>query len=252
MCYGMFLTMELNRLFKLSREVQGLKQSTLVKDLKITQSALSQYESGQSSLSLESLLAIAPQLNINQAYLLGDSKNPFYSPELIKMRFPEQLMKGADYTSLEYVVMVNPSVQVVFLLVTSILDKVLAKTVVGQLTLAILVRDGDGNTFIFRRATKGSYIVGEGDLQARLQAMSKDDENKVVTVRFEHISKELARKINAWDVVLKDVQGFFQSKVTKTLSLAENRVIELIRAERLEPEEVENLLRSLKGEKGPE
>lgn len=250
MCYGMFFPMELNKLFKLSREVQGLKQSTLVKNLKITQSAISQFEHGQSTLSQESLLSIAPQINVNKGYLLGDSKNPFFSPELIKMRFQEKIMMGADYTPIEYVVMVNPSVQVVFLLVTSMMDKVLAKTVVGQLTLAILVRDVDGNTFIFRRNSRGAYITGEGNLQARLQAIAKEDENKVVTIRFEHINKALAKKINNWDVALKDVQEFFESKVTKTLSLAENRVIELIRAERLEPEEVENLLRSLKEGKG--
>ncbi|MBI1913116.1 MAG: helix-turn-helix transcriptional regulator [Deltaproteobacteria bacterium] len=242
----MFWFMELNKLFRLSREVQGLKQSALVKKLHISQSSLSQFENGQSTLSSECLLTLAPLLKINPGYLMCESKNPFSSPDLIKMLLTEKILVGVDYTPLEYVVMVNPGVQVVFLLATSMLDKALAKTVVGQLTLAILVRDQDGNTFIFRRNSRGSYIVGEGNLQAKLQAMEKEDENKVVTVRFEHISKALAKKISAWDVTLTDVQGFFESKVTKTLTLAENRVIELMRAEKLDLEAVEQLLRHMK------
>lgn len=241
--------MEINALFKMAREAQGVKQSELAKKAGIAQPTLSQFEAGQFTLAMESLIAIAPYLKIAPDYLMGVSSNPFSSPDLIKLLLPEKLLKGVDYTPIEFVVEANTNVQVAILLAPSGIEKIIAKTVVGQLTQAVLLRDQDGNTFIFRRKSRGSYLVGEGDLQARLQEMAKDGK-KTVSIKTHRIPRTLAKKIADWDVKLEDVEDIFESKViTRNISQEENRLIDIIRVEGLNPEDVEKLLRSLKKKK---
>lgn len=238
--------MEINALYKMAREAQGVKQSELAKKAGIAQPTLSQFESGQFTLSMESLLAIAPYLNINSEYLMGVSSNPFSSPDLIKLLLSERLLKGVDYTPIEFIVAANINVQVAILLAPSGIDKIISKTVMGQLTQAVLLRDQDGNTFIFRRKSRGSYLVGEGDLQARLQEMAKDGK-KTVNIKTHRITRTLAKKIADWVVTLEDVEDIFQSKViTRNISQEENRLIDILREEGLNPEEVERLLRNKK------
>ncbi len=247
--YGMLEYMDINTLYKMAREAQGVRQSELAKKAGIAQPTLSQFESGQFTLSVEALLAIAPYLNVNAEYLMGVSPNPFSSAGLIKMFLPEKLMKGVDYSLLEYVVEANTNVQIVILLATSGIDKIISKTVVGQLTQAVLVRDQDKNTFIFRRRSRGSYLVGEGDLQARLHDMAKDGK-RTVSIKTHRIPRTLAKRIADWDVTLKDVEDLFESKIiTKNVSVEENRIIDVIREEGINPEEVARLLREMKRKK---
>lgn len=241
--------MDINALFKMAREAQGVKQSELAKKAGIAQPTLSQFEGGQFTLSMEALLAIAPYLKINPEYLLGVSSNPFSSPDLIKLLLPERLMKGVDYTPITFVVEANSNVQVAILLATTGIDKIISKTALGQFTQAVLVRDQDGNTFIFRRKSRGSYMVGEGDLQARLQEIAKDGK-KTVSIKIHRIPRTLAKKIADWDVKLEDLEDLFESKIiTKNVSVEENRLIDVIREEGINPEEVARLLREMKRKK---
>lgn len=241
--------MEINALFKMAREAQGVKQSELAKKAGIAQPTMSQFEAGQFTLAMESLIAIAPYLKVNPDYLLGVSSNPFSSQELIRMLLPERLMKGVDYTPIEFVVEANSNIQVAILLATTGIDKIISKTALGQFTQAVLVRDQDGNTFIFRRKSRGSYMVGEGDLQARLQEIAKDGK-KTVSIRTHRIPRTLAKKIADWDMKLEDVEDLFESKIiTKNVSVEENRIIDVIREEGINPEEVARLLREMKRKK---
>lgn len=243
--------MELNGLFKFAREVQGIKQSELAKKAGIAQPSLSQFENGQSTLSLDTLCTMAPFLNINPKHVTGESANPFQGTGLIKMLFPETFLTGMDYSPLDYVVMMNFSLEVVFLIATSrvkAFDKVISKTVVGQFTQAVLVRDQDGNIFIFRRKHRGAYLVGELDVQARLAETAKK-EKKEVSVQSRRISREVSQKIDDWTVAREDVEEFFVPRVRESLTIEEDRLIKEIRSGGYDPEEVRALFSRLKKKK---
>lgn len=238
----------LEQIFRFARESQGIKQALIAQKAGIAQPSLSQFENGQATLSRETLLTIAPPLSINPEYITDEFANPFKSSGLIKMFFVETLLAGMDYSPLEHIAKMNPSVEVVFLVATSrskTIDRMISKTIIGQFTQAALLRDQDGNIFLFRRKRKGAYLVGELDLQARLLETAKA-ENKDVTFQTRKIPRELFLKIEDWTVERGDVEEYFVQQRTRMLSLDEDRVVEEIRAGRLKIEDLLSLAKKKK------
>lgn len=204
----------LPELIRFAREAQGLRQAALAGKVGISQASLSQYENGQATLSRKTLLKLARRLNINPAYLSDASVNPFKSSGLIKMFFPEHLLAGMSYSTLEYIVGVNLSVEVTFLVATSRsrkIDRMISRTIIGQFTQAVLVRDRDNNLFLLRRKRKGAYLVGELDLQARLKdtALREGKTIKIDTIR---IPRGLSRKIDGLTVEREDFEDLLEGK----------------------------------------
>jgi len=190
------------------RELRGFSQRALARKLGITQGSLSQYENCQSTLSRQTLLKIAKLLHINPAYLSDASANPFKSSKVIKMYFPEYVLAGMDYSPLEYLLEINTSLEVFFLLATSSskkFDQMIANTIFADFIQAVLVRDQDNNLFLFRRKRKGAYLVGIQRVQANLRviAIEKGIELEIGSVR---IPRELSKKISDLSVEREDLE----------------------------------------------
>jgi len=218
-------------IFRVMREAQGIKQRDLGKAAGISQPLLSQYESGQVPFSHDKLLRMAQSLGINSAFIDDQAAPPIRSQKLFKMFFSEHLISGMDYSPLECLVKFMRGADIIFLMATSrseMVDRMVASTIIGQFTQAALIRDNNGNLFIFRRRRKGAYLVGEMDLQARMRekALMK---GKVVRFASAKIPRELSRKINDLTVEREDVEGLF-TIMKKEDALVEKQITpELIR-----------------------
>jgi transcriptional regulator with XRE-family HTH domain len=204
----------LSQFFKFTRTSQSIRQAELARKAGIAQPSLSQFENAQATLSPETLLSLAQRLGINPQYFKDEACNPFKTRRLIRMFFNESLLGGMDYSVLEKIVEVNSSVEVTFLMTKSRVEKIdwiLAKTIVGQFTQAVLLRDQDDNMFLFSRKRKGVVLVGELPLQARLREMAVREGK---TIRFEsmRIPRSLSRKIDDRTVERKDIEGLLSSQ----------------------------------------
>jgi len=198
-------------IFRVMREAQGIKQRNLGKAAGISQPLLSQYESGQVPFSHDKLLRMAQTLGINPAFIDDPTSPPFGDRKLFKMFFSEHLISGMDYSPLERLMEFMMGADILFLMATSrseMVDRMVAKTIIGQFTQAALIRDNNGNLFIFRRRRRGAYLVAEMDLQARMREKALM-EGKVVRFASTRIPRELSRKINDLTVEREDVEGLF-------------------------------------------
>lgn len=232
--------MELYNVFRFARKTQNIKQSYLAEKAGIAQPSLANYESGHSTLSERTLMVLAPIININPKYIKGESANPFFSKELIRMYFPENLISGMDDAPLEFIVRANSALEIVFLIATSkvkAFDRARSKTIIGQMTLAVLVRDQVDNVFILRRKRRGAYLVGESDIQAKLSKIVEEENNDVV-FRSKRITHDLSEKIRDWTVEKRDVEDIFSRTHKMEINSAEKEMIEKIRAQGVDPRTV--------------
>lgn len=223
--------LDLNQLFSFARKAQGIKQGALARKVGIAQPSLSQFENGQATLSRKTLHTIAPLLNINPEYIDCESENPFRSSGLIRMFFYETLLNGIDYSSLECIVKINPSVEIIFLEAIAMVKTnnwMISRTIIDRFTQAALLKDQYENIFLFRRKRKDVYFVGELDLHARLLEMVKA-ESKDINFQKRKIPRELFLKIEDWTVERSDVADYFIEKKIMMLSLAEAELIEKMR-----------------------
>jgi len=240
-------------LIRFVREGQGVRQAALARQLGLSQAALSQYENGQGTLSQNTLRKIANCLKINPAYLNDTSVNPFKSSEVIKMYFPEHMLAGMSYSTLEKIVELNSSLELTFLIATSRskkIDQMISKTIIGQFTQGVVVQDQDNNLFLFRRKRKGAYLVGELDLQARLREMAERD-GKKVTINTIRISRDLSRKIDDLSITRSDLEELLGKRDGKGILKEEQAleaVIEEIREGVFDPIALVRLLQELKAQ----
>jgi transcriptional regulator with XRE-family HTH domain len=204
----------LSRYFKFARTSQGIRQADLARKVGIAQPSLSQFENAQAMLSQETLLSLARHLGINPRYLKDETCNPFKTRRLIRMFFNESLLGGMDYSVLDRIVEVNSSVEVTFLMTKSKIekiDRILARTIVGQFTQAVVLRDQDDNMFLFSRKGKGAVVVGELPLQDRLKEMAIR-EGKTISIDVMRIPRSLSRKIDDRTVRRKDIEDLMSSR----------------------------------------
>jgi len=219
----------LKELIKFARESQGVRQAALARQLGLSQASLSQYENGQATLSQNTLLKLASCLNINPAYLSDTSVNPFKSLEIIRMYFPEHILAGMDYSTLEDIVELNSSLEVTFLIATSRsvkIDSMISRTIIGEFTLGVLLQDQDKNIYLFRRKRKGAYLVGVLNLQARLREIA-DRDGKKITINTIRIPRALSRKIYDLSAARSDFEDLLHKRVGKGI-LKEEQALEAI------------------------
>jgi len=216
---------KLPELVKFARESQRISQSALAKKAGISQASFSQYENRQATLSQKTLLKIAKQLNINPSYITDPSAPPFLTSKLLKMYFPEHVMTGMDYSTLENLIDFSTCLEIKFLIGTSLsktFDRMIAKTIIGQFTQAVLVRDQDNNLYLFRRKRKGAYLVGELDFQSRIRELALI-RGISVTIDTIRIPRHLSQKINDLSVEREDVEGLFDN--IKDDKIKSNRIV---------------------------
>ncbi|MBW2570508.1 MAG: helix-turn-helix transcriptional regulator, partial [Deltaproteobacteria bacterium] len=156
--------MKIEELFRLTRELQGKKQTDIARQVGITRPALSNLESSRSSLSIATLQKIAPLININPEFVIDQAKNPFQSKELIKMFFDEKL---AYYILEPLNVLITFNDELKFISLISNFDlppKISRLSLSPHPIYAIAVKDKDNNIFLLRRKLNTAFVKVDGSL----------------------------------------------------------------------------------------
>lgn len=207
----------LNDFFKTVREMQGLKQSDIAKNLQITQSSIAKFESGASTLGQDTLYRMAKLISINPEYLENKSANPFKSNKLIKMFLPTKLALTVDFSFIHSLVEINRKLDFLFLSPNILfIDRITKSTVFGTPIYAIVVKDQDHNMFIFRRKEKSvlsAAITGEKKLEIELKGLAEIEE-KILLFTTREIDKHLYNKIHSWkELSREDLEPLFRKDI---------------------------------------
>ncbi|HNQ62752.1 MAG TPA: helix-turn-helix transcriptional regulator [Syntrophorhabdaceae bacterium] len=222
-------------MFKIARELQGIKQTELANFVGIKQQSIVPFENGKASLSHQTLCKMASFININEAFLSGDSPNPFSSDKLIKMKLPDRLLGGVDYTIIYFLSEKNEELDVVFLVAPlMVYERLLSRTALENPVFAIAIKDKDDNYFLFKRKSSDP-LIGERELQIETKAIAEKN-NHHISFRIHKIDEKLYEKIKKWSVENDDIKIFFSTNENKILTEKEWEIIQRIRKKKAEVE----------------
>lgn len=204
---------------RMVRESQGISQKEIAETIKISQSAIAQYEKLQATLSPETLLKIAPLLNLNPEYIRTGIGNPFKQVDkqkIIKMFIPENPLEEIDYSLIDLIAKYNK--EAIFILLLPILLKPMGDLKKIQPRLkpygywyALLIEDGDNNKFIFRRKDKEKMVVCTPDWITRLNSLNKEGE-KYFEIKAIELTGNLFKNIEEWsNINVKELNTLLKS-----------------------------------------
>ncbi len=236
--------MRIAELFRRAREAKGLKQSEIADQCGISRSALARFETGSLRLSEETLLLIAPLLDIDPEFLRGNAKIPFKSPtgSLIKFVVDKyhvntdmlltRLLAQCDVLEIYYL---SPPLTIV--------DRIRHLNVAANPIYALLMCDEAGNVYLFRCKSPKDFLAWDENLSSwHSEQRKKAEKSSHLEMRI--ISKELFDKIRDWQEIDKaDFEYLFSQKNENlifkefALSEAEKKLILFIRDQHLDPEE---------------
>ncbi|MBI2471489.1 MAG: helix-turn-helix transcriptional regulator [Planctomycetes bacterium] len=196
---------------RMIRESQGITQKEIAEAAKISQSAIAQYEKLQAALSLETLLKIAPLLNLNPEYIRTGIGNPFKQADekkIIKMFMPENPLGEIDFSLIDFIAESNQEATFLLLhpvwnqLKSDIFKKIHSMPVSKKYAYcyALLVEDGDNNKFLFRRKNKGKILESEPDWFIRFDRLNKEP-GKYFEIRIIKLTKHLFNTIENWSYI---------------------------------------------------
>lgn len=236
--------MRIAELFRRAREAKGLKQSEIADQCGISRSALARFETGSLRLAEETLLLIAPLLDIDPEFLRGNATIPFKSPTGSLIKFVvDKYHVNTDM--LLATILARCDVLEIYYLTPplTIVDRIRHLNVAANPTYALLMRDEAGNVYLFRCKFSKDFLAWDDSIsswqseQRRLSGKSGHFEQLI-------ISKELFEKIRDWqDVDKADFDSLFSQKTENliykgiALSEAEKKLILFIREQHLDPEE---------------
>lgn len=242
-------SMQINVLFKMARDAQAVKQLDMVSASGVTQVALSRFESGKSTLSLDTLLKIAPILNISLSYLKGESSNPFHSQNLIKMFLPEG-MSGPDFELIYLLAETNQRLDFIFLQLPPVFGNRLARLGFGggPYTIAIAIRNDDNNYFLFRTkprpiVNRAGDITGLQEMQTRIQEKATESD-RTVSFSVLTLSEALHEIIQNWTVEKADIEGLFPipDQEKKQNTREEENLLKLLRESKIPAVEIRKFI----------
>ena len=235
--------MRIAELFRRAREAKGLKQSDIADQCGISRSALARFETGSLRLAEETLLLIAPLLDIDPEFLRGNATIPFKSPTGSLIKFVvDKYHVNTDM--LLATVLARCDVLEIYYLTPplTIVDRIRHLNVASNPTYALLMKDEAGNAYLFRCKSSKDFLAWDESIsswqseQRRLSGKSGHFEQLI-------ISKELFEKIRDWQGIDKaDFDSLFSQKTENliykgiALSEAEKKCILFIREQHLDPE----------------
>lgn len=213
--------MRLSELFRITRVAKGVKQADLAALGQISNSALARFEANKLRLSNETLLRIAPYLDINADYVEGNSKHPFLnaSRELIKFfvekyHFHDDPVMARVKASSSYLEFYSLSPHL------SILERIKHLNIADQPTYALLIKDELSNLFIFRCKSNKDFMTWDDAIISRdayfMRLADKQGWYDKLT-----IAKDLYEKISRWDdLCVGDFEHLMEeSKINKKFKL---------------------------------
>jgi transcriptional regulator with XRE-family HTH domain len=224
--------LKLNDIFRLVRDASVLKQTHIAEKVDISHVALSRFEKGQSTLSTETLCAIAPYYFLSEDFIRGEDVNPFRSGgKLIKFFISHRLGIIPDFSLVHFILESNPYSMIRFLIPQLSILKAVKYTALDNPVYAIAIKDSDNNIFLFRQKTesilKGAIAVDQ--LETAIGDI-KDNTGKSVDVSRKNINKTLYQAIQKWDdLERKDVEQLFAHDLLVLTDPEEIRVIKELR-----------------------
>ena len=203
--------MRIAELFRITRLAKGIKQFQLADLAGISVSAFARFEGNKLGLSNDTLLRIAPYLDINPEYVVGNSDYPFLSTsnELIKFfvdKFhfhddPILAMIRSSSTYLEYYSL-TPHL--------SVLERIRHLNIADKPTYALLVKDGMSNNFIFRCKSNKDFMTWN-DVHISRDTYFMKITNKQGWYDKVTINRSLYEKILQWDdICISDFEQLFE------------------------------------------
>ncbi|HOR57786.1 MAG TPA: helix-turn-helix domain-containing protein [bacterium] len=166
----------INVIFKEIRDAQGISQAELAGKLGITQSAITQFETNRSRLSLGTLLKIAPLLNINPGFIQDQTCNLFAQSNKtvpIKMYVKDDRYGNPDINILKLIVGNNDRCNIIYCGVNKLKDKRRNSNETFDISdniFFICVQDSEDNIFLFRR--KGKLPLKKAQLDKELKEIA--------------------------------------------------------------------------------
>lgn len=236
--------MRISELFRRAREAKGLKQSEIADQCGISRSALARFETGSLRLAEETLLQIAPLLDIDPEFLRGNARIPFKSPTGSMIKFVVDKYRVNSDVLLSRLIALSDVLEVYYLYPPlTIVDRIRHLNVASNPTYALLMKDEAGNVYLFRCKSPKDFLAWDDSISSW---MSEQRRMAGKSGHFEPliISKELFEKIRDWQGIDKeDFDAVFSQKTENliykgiALSEAEKKLILFIRDQHLDPEE---------------
>ncbi len=236
--------MRIFELFRRAREAKGLKQSEIADQCGISRSALARFETGSLRLAEETLLLIAPLLDIDPEFLRGNARIPFKSPTGSLIKFLVDKYRVNSDVLLSRLIALSDVLEVYYLYPPlTIVDRIRHLNVASNPTYALLMKDEAGNVYLFRCKSPKDFLAWDESISSW---MSEQRRMAGKSGHFEPliISKELFEKIRDWQGIDKeDFDAVFSQKTENliykgiALSEAEKKLILFIRDQHLDPEE---------------
>ena len=176
-----------------------MSQSDIAQEVGITQSAVAQFERGESALSRDKFIQMAPLLNINPKFLETSTGNPFkpnVAGKTIELILKTTLGDQVDFTPIKYIADYNSKAHFLFFKPMSVPEsdemRVRKWQRKGMTTFGIGIRDSDGNTFFAAR--KQHVFFNEQEILQHLQKQAEEDK-KEFHIRVASISEEEYEKM---------------------------------------------------------
>lgn len=236
--------MRIAELFRRAREAKGLKQSDIADQCGISRSALARFETGSLRLAEETLLLIAPLLDIDPEFLRGNAKIPFKSPTGSLIKYVVDKYHVNSDVLLSRLLALSDVLEIYYLSPPlTIVDRIRHLNVAANPTYALLMKDEAGNVYLFRCKSPKDFLAWDDSIS------SWQNEQRKMAGKGGHfepliISKELFEKIRDWqDIDKEDFDAVFSQKTENliykgiALSEAEKKLILFIRDQHLDPEE---------------
>ncbi|ACD94582.1 helix-turn-helix domain-containing protein [Trichlorobacter lovleyi] len=236
--------MRIAELFRRAREAKGLKQSDIADQCGISRSALARFETGSLRLAEETLLLIAPLLDIDPEFLRGNAKIPFKSPTGSLIKYVVDKYHVNSDVLLSRLLALSDVLEIYYLSPPlTIVDRIRHLNVASNPTYALLMKDEAGNVYLFRCKSPKDFLAWDDSIS------SWQNEQRKMAGKGGHfepliISKELFEKIRDWqDIDKEDLDAVFSQKTENliykgiALSEAEKKLILFIRDHHLDPEE---------------
>lgn len=210
------------------REAQGIQQGELAKKIGVSQSAIAQFEKLKSSLSVDTLLKMAPILNLNPDFIQNRIGNPFKCSvpnKIIKMFLSEEPAGLIDFVLVEKIAEANKMATFLFLKPALLNAEQISRKgksaredfyrwqkqrKQGISISAIIVKDEADNTFIFKRKT--NLLFDEKELVSKLNEIELSN-NKYFETEIVAVGSSVCSKLEAWaDFSEKDIKTVFAAK----------------------------------------
>lgn len=198
---------------RMVREAHGINQAELAKKIGVSQSAIAQFEKLKATLSLETLLKLAPILDLNPEFIQNGVGNPYKqtaSNKIIKMYLPEDDLGNINFSLVKIIAEANETASFIFfeppLFVSDQKANIVESTrkEIAQwhkqrkqdITIyALFVHDDDNNYFLFRR--KNNLLFRKQDLITTLKEIELKDK-KYFDIQVTWVNLFTCRKLREW------------------------------------------------------